>query len=89
MLRDSLTNSLPRFSLPLGEHTTDWTVWLSEDALWSRLNTLSQVAILQGEKKEAAVRTFKEALQMGDVERNEAGEIAVHGHTYCAWTDKV
>ncbi len=89
VLRDSLTGNLPKFSLPLGEETIKWTVWLSEDALWSRLTTLSHVAILKGAQKEAAFRTVKETLQLGDVERNDKGEIAVHGHTYLAWTDRI
>lgn len=65
------------------------TAWLSEDALWSRFNTLSQVAVLQGQEQEKAVRIFKEAVSGDDVERNEKGEIAVHGVTYFAWTDRI
>lgn len=66
-----------------------WTVWLSEDALWSRIGTLSQIAVLQGQERENASRVFKEALNGDDVERNEKGEIAVHGVTYFAWTDRI
>ncbi|VBB72789.1 Putative methyltransferase [Podospora comata] len=77
------------FALPLSEETVKWTVWLSEGALWSRINTLSQVAILEGSDREAAVRVFKEALQSPDVERNEKGEIALHGVTYFVWTKKL
>lgn len=89
ILKDSFTSAFPRFSLPLGEETVKWTVWLSEDALWARIKTLSQVAVLQGEAKVAAHRTFKEALQSEDVERNDKGEIALHGVTFFAWTDKI
>ncbi|KAK7924479.1 methyltransferase [Apiospora marii] len=88
-LADTLTNQLPRFSLPIGEQTSKWTVWLTEDALWSRLSTLSQIAVLKGEEKEAAVKVFKEAMQGDDVQRNGAGEIALHGVTYFAWTDRI
>ncbi|KAK0672808.1 S-adenosyl-L-methionine-dependent methyltransferase [Cercophora samala] len=77
------------FTLPLGEETVKWTVWLSEEALWSRINTLSQVAILEGSDREAAVKVFKEALRSSDVERNEKEEIALHGVTYFVWTKKV
>lgn len=80
---------LPRFSLPLGEEKVEWTVWLTEEALWARINTLSQVAVLKGGQKEAARRTFEEVLKGDDVERNEKGEIALHGWTYFAWTDKI
>ncbi|KAK8125760.1 MFS-type transporter [Apiospora kogelbergensis] len=88
-LADTLTNRLPGFSLPIGEKTSKWTVWLTEDALWSRLSTLSQIAVLQGEEKEAAVKAFKKAMQGDDVERNGDGEIALHGVTYFAWTDRI
>jgi hypothetical protein len=89
ILKDSLMSDFPRFSLPLGEETVKWTVWLTEDALWARINTLSQVAVLKGEQKDAGYRTFQEALQLPDVERNEKGEIALHGVTFFAWTDKI
>lgn len=89
ILKDSLSDKLPRFSLPLGEETLKWTVWLSEEALWARINTLSQVAVLEGEEKEAGIKTFKAALASDDVERNEKGEIALHGVTYMAWTDRI
>lgn len=89
ILKDSLTSDFPRFSLPLGEDSVEWTVWLTEEALWARINTLSQVAVLKGEQKDAAYRTFKEAMQLADVERNEKGEIALHGRTFFAWTDKI
>jgi hypothetical protein len=88
-MKDSFTDNLPKFSLPLGEDSIRWTVWLTEDALWDRFATLSQVAVLQGEEKEAARRMLKETLQMEDVERNDKGEVALHGATYFAWTSKV
>ncbi|KAI8632536.1 S-adenosyl-L-methionine-dependent methyltransferase [Xylariaceae sp. FL1651] len=89
VIRDTFTDHLPRFSLPLGENTIKWTHWLSEEALWARFNTLSQIAILKGEQREVAVKVFKDALQGDDVERNEKGEIATHGVTYSAWTDRI
>lgn len=89
VIRDTLTDHLPRFSLPLGENTVKWTRWLSEEALWARINTLSQIAVLTGEDREAAVKVFKDTLQGDDVERNQKGEIAVHGVTYFAWTDRI
>ena len=73
----------------MGQDTVSWTVWLSEEALWNRFNTLSQIAVLEGEKKTAAQARFREALSMPDVERNEKGEVAVHGVTYFAWTDRM
>ncbi|KAI1112498.1 S-adenosyl-L-methionine-dependent methyltransferase [Nemania sp. NC0429] len=89
VIRDTFTDHLPRFSLPLGENTIKWTRWLSEEALWARINTLSQIAVLVGEGREAAVKVFKDTLQGDDVERNQKGEIAVHGVTYFAWTDRI
>ncbi|KAK9420967.1 putative Methyltransferase [Seiridium unicorne] len=89
VVKDTLFDHLPKFSLPLGEDSVKWTVWLSEDALWSRINTLSQVAVLQGQERENAVKLFKDVLDGDDVERNGKGEIAVHGVTYFAWTDRI
>jgi hypothetical protein len=80
---------MPKFSLPLGEKIEKWTVWLSEDALWSRIHTLSQIVVLDEEKKQAANKVLRDALQSDDVERNEKGEIALHGVTYFAWTDRL
>ncbi|KAI1356882.1 S-adenosyl-L-methionine-dependent methyltransferase [Xylaria sp. FL0043] len=88
-IRNTFADHLPRFSLPLGENSVKWTVWLSEEALWARINTLSQIAVLKGEAIEAAVEVFKDTLKGGDVERNEKGEIAAHGVTYFAWTDRL
>ncbi|KAI0147962.1 S-adenosyl-L-methionine-dependent methyltransferase [Hypoxylon sp. NC0597] len=89
VIKDTFTDRLPRFSLPLGEDTVKWTVWLSEEALSLRLNTLSQIALLKGEKREAYSKLLKEVLEGDDVERNEKGEIAVHGVTFFIWTDRI
>ncbi|OTB11823.1 hypothetical protein K445DRAFT_209782 [Daldinia sp. EC12] len=89
VIKDTFTDRLPRFSLPLGEDSIKWTVWLSEEALASRLNTLSQIAVLKSEEREAWVKLFKETIQGDDVERNEKGEIAVHGVTFFTWTDRL
>ncbi|KAI1806701.1 S-adenosyl-L-methionine-dependent methyltransferase [Daldinia bambusicola] len=89
VIKDTFTDRLPRFSLPIGEDSIKWTVWLSEEALAARLNTLSQIAVLKGDEREAWVKLFKETIQGSDVERNEKGEIAVHGVTFFAWTDRL
>ncbi|KAI1312387.1 S-adenosyl-L-methionine-dependent methyltransferase [Xylaria venustula] len=88
-IRNTFADHLPRFSLPLGENKVKWTIWLSEEALWARVNTLSQIAVLQGEEREAAVQVFRNVLKSNDVERNEKGEVAVHGVTYFSWTDRL
>ena len=88
-IKNTLSDDLPDFSLPIGEETEKWTIWLSDEALWSRFNTLSQVAVLKGEEREDFVKRFEEVLRGDDVERNERGEIAVHGVTYFAWTDRL
>jgi hypothetical protein len=80
---------MPRFSLPLGEETVRWTVWLGEEALWARIATLSQVAVLEGAERERAAEVFREALGEGDVERNDKGEVALHGATFFAWTTRI
>jgi hypothetical protein len=49
-------NSL--FSLPLGEEKVKWHVWLDQEALWSRVRTLSHFAVLKGEKLEVCIAFF-------------------------------
>ncbi|KAJ2972335.1 hypothetical protein NUW58_g9204 [Xylaria curta] len=70
-IRNTFADHLPRFSLPLGENKVKWTMWLGEEALWARINTLSQIAVLEGKEREAAVTIFENILQNGNVERNE------------------
>lgn len=89
VLRDTLSGNLPRFSVPLGHDSVAWTEWLSEKELWRRINTLSHVALLEGEERERGDGVFREAMRMGDVRRNEAGEVECHGRTYLAWTDRL
>jgi hypothetical protein len=48
----SLTSVDPLFSLPLGEDSVDFETWLSRDDIWKRYRTLSQIAVLEGEKLE-------------------------------------
>ncbi len=83
------TEGVPRFSLPLGEDRVPWTVWLAPETLWGRFATLSQVAILEGEAKQLVRHKFDEALGGEDVDRNERGEVGLHGVTYFAWTDRL
>ena len=48
----SLTSADPLFSLPLGEENVKFENRLSRDDAWERYRTLSQIAILEGEKLE-------------------------------------
>ena len=90
VLKDTFTHNLPTFSLPLGEEIVKWTaVWLEEEAIWARFGTLSQIANLDEGKREEVRKRIFEALKGDDVERNEKGEIAVHGVTYLAWTSRL
>lgn len=55
----SLTTSAnPLFALPIGEHVQEWEVWLTKEAVWDRFNTLSQIAILEGEEREVSLSIF-------------------------------
>lgn len=88
-LKDTFTHHMPQFSLPLGEEELRWTVWLTDDAVWQRYTTLSQVANLDAAKKEEVKTQLSSALKGDDVERNEKGEVGLHGVTYMAWTSRV
>ncbi|CAD0111856.1 unnamed protein product, partial [Aureobasidium uvarum] len=86
----SITSSAePLFSLPLAENVEKWSVWLSEEALWDRLSTLSQIAVLEGEEKETVRDFVSKTLKGDDVQKNEKGEVELHGMTVAAWTTKI
>ncbi|KAJ9314225.1 hypothetical protein DTO271D3_5454 [Paecilomyces variotii] len=74
------------FSQPLQEISVPFTKFLSPSAVWDRFHTLSQIAILQGKELEDTKAEVAEILKGDGVERNENGEVALHGHTYFAWT---
>lgn len=63
--------------------------WLSRDALWDRVNTLSQVMTLRGEERAAFRARFDDILREGDGEWNARGEVAFHGATVYAWTTRL
>jgi len=87
-LKDTFTHNFPSFSLPLGEETVKWTHWLSDEKIWDRFSTLSQIANLTEEKRESFHQEVLAALKQHG-ERNEKGEVAMHGITYLAWTSRV
>ncbi|GAB7345307.1 hypothetical protein MBLNU457_3664t2 [Dothideomycetes sp. NU457] len=84
-----ITSSEPLFSLPIAVHEDSWTVWLPEDKVWDRLSTLSQIAILEGEERERVHKIFVGSIASEDTERNEQGDLAIHGGTVAAWTSKI
>lgn len=79
----------PLFSLPLGENSEAFTYWLSPEAVWKRYHSLSQISVLQGEVLANTRSRVFEALKGDDVEKNEQGEVALHGRTVWAWTTAV
>ncbi len=88
-LIDTFSHHMPKFFLPLGEEDVKWTVWLDDEAVWSRYATLSMIANLDESRKEEVRKEVLDALKEDGVERNARGEVAVHGMTYFAWTSRV
>jgi hypothetical protein len=86
---DQVTGNMPTFSLPLGEQKVPFSTWLDDDAIWSRFATLSQIAVLEGEKRESVRNTVLNALESDETQRNEKGQVEVHGQTYLAWSSRV
>ena len=86
---DTVTSNLPDFSLPIGAEDVSWTVYLSDEAIWSRFFTLSQISVLKGEQLDGVKKQVFDALKGEGVERNAAGEVALHGRTHLAWTSRV
>ncbi|KAG4436889.1 hypothetical protein IFR05_007615 [Cadophora sp. M221] len=87
-LKDTFTHSFPSFSLPLGEESVKWTVWLSDENIWARFSTLSQIANLTKERREGFHQEVLAALKEHG-ERNKKGKVALHGITFLAWTSRV
>lgn len=79
----------PYFSTPIGTRRIQRTVWLSREALHSRLNTLSHVYILGAVDKAAFFKKVDEALDGEGTEFNEKKEIAVHTSVFYAWAKKL
>lgn len=88
-LKGTFTNTLPYFTLPIGEDKVEWIVWLNDEAVWSRYSTLSQIANQDAEKKEEIRKRVLEVLKDPSTIRNADGEVAVHGATYLAWTSRL
>ncbi|EDN98044.1 hypothetical protein SS1G_12901 [Sclerotinia sclerotiorum 1980 UF-70] len=88
-LKDTFMQDFPQFSLPLGEDHVEWTAWLSDEAIWNRFGTLSAITVLEPEKKEQIKQKVLNSLKELDAERNEKGEVALHGKTYFFWTSRV
>ncbi|KAJ3486890.1 hypothetical protein NLG97_g6525 [Lecanicillium saksenae] len=82
-------NASPMFSTPIETASVPFTLWLKPDALWDRINTLSQVSILEGADRDAFVTGFNKAVKEGDGDWNDKGEISFHGHTFYAWTSRL
>ena len=50
----SIQSADPLFSLPLGEDSVEFTYFLSPEAVWERYQSLSQIAVLEGEDLEVS-----------------------------------
>ena len=79
----------PLFGLPVGEQQFEFVRWLSQKDLWETLQTYSQVANLDSEGLSKYQKTFDDAIDLPDTERDEQGRIAVRGKTLIAWTSSI
>jgi ubiquinone/menaquinone biosynthesis C-methylase UbiE len=74
----------------LTEASETWTKSLTDEELWARWQTLSQIAEMNEgspELKEAR-EYFEEAIKGEGTERDADGRIIVRGVTICGWTQK-
>lgn len=85
---NTFKHDFSNFSLPLGEEDVEWTVYLDDEAVWARYSTLPQIANCADEKREEIRKQVLDELKKEGVERNEKGEVAVHGKTHLAWTSR-
>lgn len=77
------------FTTPLATNRLPFSSNLTREVLWSRINTLSQVSVLEGTTREAFVQKFNQNLDNGEGEWNDHDEVAVHGWVYYTWTTKL
>jgi len=77
----------PLFSLPIGEAAIDFETWLSADDIWSRLRTLSQIAILEGAELQQMKKKFDDALEKDS--SSVDGKYPVYGRTVMYWTSHI
>lgn len=77
----------PIFGLPIGEGHVSYEERLRPDAVWARLSTLSQIAVLKEEALGKVRQTFFEAAKVE--EQDDQGRIAVHGKTVFFWTSRI
>ncbi|KAI9724431.1 MAG: hypothetical protein M1812_000499 [Candelaria pacifica] len=78
----------PLFTLPIGEESVPFAISMSKEKVWERYSTLSQIANLKGEKEENVKRKVLKAIEDSN-EKNEKGEVIMHGCTFFAWTTRI
>lgn len=57
--------------------------------MWERYLTISYIANSEGEERARIKKVVFEAMKGGGVERNEKGEVALHGRTALYWTSRI
>ena len=77
----------PIFGLPIGEGHVVYEHRLPPDAVWARLSTLSQIAVLEDDELNKVKKTFYDAVELDD--KDSQGRIAVHGRTVFFWTSRI
>lgn len=77
------------FTAPISTEKKPFAHYLTRDALWSRLNTLSQIYILEGPAKQAFIDNFDAYLNKDKEAWNESNQIEVHGNVFYTWTQRL
>ncbi|KHO00080.1 uncharacterized protein MAM_02003 [Metarhizium album ARSEF 1941] len=79
----------PLFTTPVGRDKIPFTVWLTKELLWERIQTLSQVAVLRDADRDAFRASFDGIMSEGDQVWNDKGEVEFHGFTVYGWTSRL
>ena len=67
----------PLFSLPIGKHTEEWTVWLpSKEAVWERFRTISHVVNLEEDRLEVGLASCSRV--QADITRKLSSRFLMH-----------
>ncbi|KAL9593731.1 MAG: hypothetical protein Q9219_007407 [cf. Caloplaca sp. 3 TL-2023] len=79
----------PLFSLPLGEGSVEFVYYLHPDAIWKRFQSLSQIAVLEGEELTSVKDKVFAAMAEDNIERKDNNELPLHGRVVYTWTSSV
>ncbi|KAI5466158.1 S-adenosyl-L-methionine-dependent methyltransferase [Mariannaea sp. PMI_226] len=79
----------PLFSTPIQEDRVEWSVKLTRNGLWDRINTLSWNAVREGDARREFEEKFDQILKESERAKDDENNVEIHGCTFFAWTKRL